>query len=227
MKKALVALALLVPLGAQAADLPVLPPLKAPLLPSTLCTTTSCSGFYVGVDLTGMGSNLDILGSGLNGSVFAGGMMIGGHAGYQLWNGAYFAAVEAGCAYDMMQNLNAIGGTPNNRFLCMEKVKAGAQLAGLFGVGTGAQAVPSQGPIPINIPALLQNSLMSPFVVLGAAERYSRTGMVTGAGASFVLSSNISTTFEYNHINYNKGNVTPVATLNTEDLVRASIDYHF
>lgn len=195
--------------------------------PATLCTTTMCTGFYAGVDLSGAGSNLDILGSGISGSVFAGGIQLGAHAGYQLWNGAYFAAVEAGCAYDMTQNLNALGGTPNNRFLCQEVVKAGAQLAGLFGIGGGAQAVPSQGPVPINVPALLANSLMSPFVTIGAAERYSKTGMVTGAGASFVLSSNVSTTIEYRHISYNKGPINPMVTLDTENLVRASIDYHF
>ena len=212
---------------AVAADLPVLP-LKAPIAaPKTLCTLTDCSGFYAGADISGMGSNLDILGSGINGSVFAGGMMFGVHAGYQLWNGAYFAAGEVGCAYDAMQNLNALGGTPSNRFMCREKAKVGMQLAGVFGIGTGAQAVPSQGPVPINIPALLQNSLMSPFVVLGAVERFNKTGMVSGAGASFLLSANWSTTIEYNHLNFTKGQITPIATLDTEDIVRASLDSHF
>lgn len=225
MKKLLLGLALLAS-PAYAADLPI--PRKAvAVAPATLCSVTSCTGFYAGVDVTGMGSNLDILGSGINGSVFAGGMMIGAHAGYQLWNGAYFIAGEAGCSYDVSQRLSALGGGPSDKYICQEVLKAGMQLAGLFGIGQGAPAAPSQGPVPINIPALLQNSLMSPFVTMGAAQRHNKNGLVTGAGANFVLSSNWSTTFEYRHINYQKGEVAPGMVLDTENLVRVSFDYHF
>lgn len=206
-----------IPASARAA---VLPP------PAEPCTVTQCSGLYVGVDLTGINSNLDILGSGLAGSFGAGGQMLGVHGGYQLWNGTYFAAVEAGCAYNLTQNFNAVGSDPSNKFLCTELIKGGFALSGLFGIGSGAAATPSQGPVPINIPAALLNSLTSPYFIVGAAQRFSKNGFVSGAGAEFVLAQGINVGAEYLHINYN-AQVNPIVTLDTENLFRIYLNRKF
>src|SRR5947209_18566166 len=95
--KILPALLALGTVPAIAADLPVAT--KAPAYVPT-CTVANCTGFYIGGHIEGEGSNADIIGSGINGSIFAGGAGLGIHAGYQLWNGQFFAAGEVGGTYD-------------------------------------------------------------------------------------------------------------------------------
>lgn len=213
---------------AQAGDIKVPANARAAVFPPPAdpCTVTQCSGLYVGVDLTGINSNLDILGSGIAGSFGAGGQMLGIHGGYQLWNGTWFAAAEVGCAYNLTQNFNALGTDPSNKFLCTELIKGGFALSGLFGIGSGAAATPSQGPVPINIPAALLNSLTSPYFIVGAAQRFSKNGFVSGAGAEFVLAQGINVGAEYLHINYN-AQVNPVLTLDTENLFRIYLNRKF
>lgn len=212
-------------LPAAAADLPAKPRLLAS---PAQCTSTACSGFYLGLDVTGMGSNLDVLGSGVRGSLFAGGMNLGGHVGYQVWNGALFGAAEVGCAYDVAQNVGAVGGNPTSRLLCTELVKLGGSLTGLLGGGlAGAPAAPSQGPVAVNVPASLANALVSPYVTIGAAQRHQKTGFAAGAGALFLVSANWNVSLEYLHINYNNAQVGPTTTLDTENLVRIGLNYHF
>lgn len=213
------------PVETRAADLPV----KALTLPrvASPCTVAACSGFYVGVDAAGLNSNLDIIGSGLAGSIGAGGMQLGVHAGYQAWNGPWFGAVEVGASYDMLKNIPAVGGSVSNRFLTTELVKVGGMLGALFGAPQPAQAAPSQGPVPINVPSALANSLVSPYMILGAAQRFSKTGFVSGAGMQFVVSQNVNASVDYLHIQYNHPQVTPLETLDTENIMRASINYHF
>src|SRR5262249_29833108 len=73
---------------ALAADMPAKAAAAQPAQPS--CTPQVCSGFYIGGNLIGVGSNIDVLGSGINNSVFAGGAMLGANLGYQFWNGRMF-----------------------------------------------------------------------------------------------------------------------------------------
>lgn len=225
MKRLILALSLLAT-PAFAADLPV-KALVAPPVPN--CDITRCSGFYVGLNVTGVGTNLDLIGGGLGGSVNANGTLLGGHVGYQAWNGQWFGAVEAGCAYDLTQKVDAIGGTNSNRFLCTEVVKAGGLLGSLLGTGWGnpAPAAPSQGALPFNIPATLSSALVSPYVTLGAAQRFGKSGFVSGAGAQFIISANWNIGLEYMHIRYNRQQVTEFQELDTENLIRMSVNYHF
>ena len=76
LKLLLLTLMVLLPVSAVAADLPV-----KNATPSKTWTTTSATGCYLGANVMGVGSNLDIIGSGINGSVFAGGALLGGTAG--------------------------------------------------------------------------------------------------------------------------------------------------
>ena len=82
MKKLLLGAAAVIAFAAPAvaADLPARPYTKAPAYtaPEAVYNWT---GFYIGGHLEGEGSNADILGSGINGSVFANGAGLGGHRG--------------------------------------------------------------------------------------------------------------------------------------------------
>ncbi len=211
---------------AQAADMPAKAPASSALMFD--CSKNSyCVGPYVGARLTGLNSNLDILGSGLGGSFGAGGMAIGGNAGFQLWNGNYFAAIEAAIDYDMT-GPNGFG----SRLLATEGVKLGMNLAGFFGLQQGATPAPSAGgPLSgISIPATLMSSLTSPYISTGAAQRFDETGTYFGAGLQFLIASQITADADYKHVMYDKSvmanGVTP-AVLDKEDRLTIGLNYHF
>lgn len=196
--------------------------------PVNTCTLVMCSGFYVGVDLTGLGTNVD-LNNGAS-KLFAGGTMLGGHAGYQLWNGTYFAAVEAGCAFETANNLNVTGsGGLRHKYLCTELVKLGAGLNGLFGASATPSTAPSQGPTPINIPASIAHMLAAPYVTAGAAQRLGKTGTAVGAGAEFILAQGWNLSLEYLRITYpGKGPViSPDEAIDNENLIRLTLNRKF
>lgn len=226
MKKFLLAGAALLALAttSHAADMGVKPLLfKAPVV---TCTQMSCSGWFVSADLTGVGSNADIIGQGLSNSVFAGGGMIGGSFGYQFWNGTYFGAVEAGCSYDASSTFTLAG---NKRYFCNQTIKLGGALSGL--IPTSAPT-PSQGPASISIPSALENALIAPYVLVGAAERPWGTGWDTGAGAQFIIASGWNLKLEYHYIKYGTGSTAPISTglvttASTENLVRLGLQKMF
>jgi opacity protein-like surface antigen len=191
----------------QAADVGV-PVLKAPALKQSTCTVTDCSGLFVGFNVAGVGSNLDILGSGINNSVFAGGGMIGGNAGYQLWNGQFFAAAEF--SVDARFNTN-MAGAPNDKFLALGLVKAGAALGNLFGAGTpGTTTSPTPSQAPINLAIIPGTAMLSPYALLGGAWSQRGTGWATGAGSEFLLAKGWNLDVKYIHINYAGGQTTAI-----------------
>ena len=214
MKKLALALSLLAT-PASAADLPV--KAKAFSITTSGCTITSCSGWYAGIGLSGDGTNANIIGNGFNGSVFAAGMGLDVHAGYQLWNGTYFAAVEAGIGnqFQPTQSISSLG----NSLEGYEKVKLGIGLSGLLG-GSVAPATPSQAPTAINIPSTIANTLMSPYVQIGAQQRKGISQMISGAGAEFLLASHWNLDIGYTY-------APAVGTLSSENKVKLSVDYHF
>src|SRR5262249_47103460 len=140
------------------------------------CTPTSCSGWYAGGALVGFGGNADILGNGINGSIFAGGGAIGLDVGYELWNGQWFAAAEFNALYESNPNAGATN-FPQGGFLGVMQVKLGGNAAALFG---GSTPAPSQG--PISVPQVLLNSVISPYVQFGDAIRKGSSQWVSGAG---------------------------------------------
>ncbi len=208
LKLLLLTLMVLLPVSAVAADLPV-----KNAAPSKTWTTTSATGCYLGVNVMGVGSNLDIIGSGINGSVFAGGALLGGTAGCQLWNNNLFAAVEADVDYDTNSNFALAG---QARWYAGEYVKLGMGIPNSF---FNANA-------PITIPGQLEQYLISPYALVGSAERPWGTGFASGAGAAFAIGGPYELDVRYMHINYH-ASINPTTGLNSEDLVRVGVVRHF
>lgn len=214
---ALAAFLFVAPSAAYAADLM---PTKAQAKYSAApCTTLDCSGFMVGANLVGTGSNLDIIGSGINGSVFSGGGLIGLDAGGQLWNGQYFAGAMASLDLDANVSSNVHSG----RYLAMGLFQLGVGLSGIFNPVSG-----NPGPGPITIPQQIAGALLSPYVEFGVAIRPRGTAWVSGAGAEFRLSDYYALRLDYLHLNYAHDNVStmPIGVVdqsNVENLVKATL----
>lgn len=203
---------------ARAADL--LPVKGIQALPTINCTQQNCSGWYFGANLMGNGTNADIIGNGINGSIFAAGGMVGVDAGYQLWNGTFFAAAEVIADYDATGGISS-GGKP--RYFFAQLVKAGMGLQNLF----SAQPTPSQGPVPITVPTSLQASLISPYIQVGAVERPWGTGWATGAGATFVVGGGYNLDLSYLYTKYGNGTVSPTQDIKNESLIKLSLNRMF
>lgn len=205
---------LAMPAPALAADLsPML--LKAPVH-ATDCTRLDCTGWIIGANIIGTGSNLDILGSGVNGSVFAGGGLIGVDGGFQFWNGKYFAGALA--SIDLDANMN--GKAQNGRYLAMGLFQAGIGLTGVFA------SDPTTG--PVGIPSQIASALLSPYLQFGVAERARGTAWVSGAGAEFGLSKTWVLRLDYLRLNYAHDTtaVVPLGVVDqsaTENLVKATL----
>lgn len=193
----------------------------APYVPT--CTVANCTGWYVGGHVEGEGGNADILGSGINGSIFAGGAGLGAHAGYQFWNGNFFAAGELGGTYDVGSR-TVIGNLANVKPYSVEYLaKFGVGLNGFFNSGP---ATPSQG--PVNIFQNLNAALVSPYAIVGGRTRNFGTGLASGAGMEYTLGGGWNAYAEYLHVNYNQtvNGLAPVS-IGTENIVRAGINRKF
>jgi opacity protein-like surface antigen len=216
MRKLLLATALLLPVGAQAADLRL--PVKAPLAAVPVCTTSFCTGFYFGAGFDGNGSNADILGSGLSGSVFAAGAVPSVQAGYQLWNGTLFLAGEVGAGYVIpsASTINSVSVDPAQKgWLAYQEAQLGGTLSGLLGTGSTAVTVPNG----------LLVDLIAPYVALGVAEEQHATGLETGAGAKFVITPNGVLDVGYRYIPFNS--TVLGVTQKADNLVRVRFSYIF
>lgn len=180
------------------------------------CTIQNCSGFYVGAGLTGNGTNADIVGNGINGSVFAEGGMIDLHTGYQLWNGQFFAALEAGVGYQYTNGGVALAGTNVTGY---EIVKLGYGLQGLINNSTST-TVPGQAPTAITVPASIENALMSPYIAMGGIQTRGVSVWANGAGAEFWLASHYNLDLRYMYAASQQG-LAPVQQ------VTLGVNYHF
>lgn len=189
------ALAVLGPQVAHAADMAV----KAqPNIVGTIggCVPQSCSGWYAGFGILGDGSNADIVGNGVNGSVFSTGGAIKIQGGYQLWNGNWFAAIEAGVGYEFTTNANANAPVLNaqgSRFIGTELVKLGYNF---FPSPQVAQPAPGQSPVPLTVPANLLAS-STPYLTFGGMQRRGLNQWVSGAGIQTVIAAGWSTDVKY------------------------------
>ena len=201
--------------------------LKAPAYVQPVCSagsatmTPSCSGFYLGLNVQGIGSNLDILGSGINNSVFAGGGLVGLDAGYQFWNGTFFLAGEGQFDYDFQgSGLNA---EPfNQRWSGDVLAKAGVGLSNILGIGqpnTTGPATSSQGPISLAV--IPGTAFMSPYAVVGGAFKNNQQGWITGAGAEWILAQGWNLDIFYHHINWN---ATPTGVVGSSLVTPSTIE---
>lgn len=198
-------------------------PLPAPAFAAVQqndCVQASCSGPYLGANLINDGANFDVIGSGLQG-LASNGMMFGAQAGYQFWNGQWFAAIEGDA--ELTLSLNAPSNTGvgfHNSYLLAGQVKIGYSLAQLFGGATTGTAAPS-------LPAQLQNALMSPYIAVGICDRPWGAGFCTGAGVQALLAQNWTLDAEYLHVNYNNAAVDSNTTEQTENLFLIGVSRHF
>jgi opacity protein-like surface antigen len=184
-------------LSAQAADLKI----KAPAYVAPTCTATDCSGWYAGVNLQGLGSNLDILGSGINNSVFAAGGVLGVTAGYQFWNGQFFFAPEINGGINV--NPGGVSGAVGSHSLeGSVLLKAGVALTNVIGIGqpgTAGNGTPSQG---INLAIIPGTTMLSPYGVIGDSFKAGENGWTGGAGTVFNLAKGWNLDVYYHRIQW-------------------------
>lgn len=187
------------------------------------CTPTSCTGFYVGGQIGGAGTNADVIGNGVNGSVFAGGGIAAVNAGYQYAAGNWFAAAEAAVGYQFqtgatVQNIaGASSGIQGNGsgFLAYQIVKAGGNLSALLGDAP-----------PISISPKLKDALISPYVLVGGVERSFATGWATGAGATFDIGPRTFVDVKYMYVSYGPSS-KGAFQLSNENLLFVGLNYKF
>ena len=204
-----------------AADLPA--KAQASAAPIT-CSTTQCSGAYAGFDIEGAGPIATGQADLTNGAG------IGGHFGYQVWNGSLYAAIEVGAmGYFGASTFTPAPGLtvgPGN-WSATYIAKVGYGLQGFF--NSGNVTAPSQG-----LFANLSQNLITPYVEVGGRTRGfegigAKTGFAAGAGLEYTLGNRWKLNIDYLHIDYNQtGNAggTPVS-IGTENVARAAVSYMF
>jgi len=220
---AAIAAAVFLSVQARAAD--VGSPAKAPAATVPPCTVgtastpLSCSGFYVGAGLAGEGSNADIIGNGINGSVFAGGMTPFVDGGYQYAQGNWMFGAELDLGYTMGSKA-AVGGTglSANGFKMTEFFKVGGNLAGLLGSQT-----------PATVPPLLASAVLAPYAGIGATQWWllassPAIGTVSGAGFEFDIGPRMFGDLRYTYTNYGGATAHGLAIQNDQSLM-VTINY--
>lgn len=220
----LVAYALLSGSPAKAADNTPAPAgvaaINQALASGSTCTPTSCTGFYAGFGLGGNGSNANIIGNGINGSVFAGGVLPFADAGYLYRQGNWLMGAELGAGYQLVSGVSVNGvGANENGFWSYQVVKAGGDVSALFG-----------GQAPITVPPQLANALISLYAQIGIAEHrfagFWATGLASGAGALFDIGPHSFIDLSYMNIQYN----APAGALLTPgpaNIVKVGFNYKF
>jgi hypothetical protein len=206
----------------KAADLAVKLPMKAvayaPCQLATAATPLSCSGFYAGAGLGGEGSNADIIGSGVVGSVFAGGITPTIDAGYQYIQGNWIfgAELDVGYAVGTKAVINGIGNGFNG-FRITEDFKGGGNLGALFG-----------NVAPITVPPALANSVLGLYAHVGTTQWQLpgawANGVVSGAGVLFDISPRLFGDLRYSYTNFSSARAGGVI-INDDNAVMATINY--
>lgn len=171
------------------------PVFKASSLVRAPCAAGSCSGWYAGFGILGDGSNADVIGNGINGSVFSTGGALKVQGGYQLWNGSWFAAIEGSAGYEFTTNSSAgtVANAGGSRFIGTELVKLGYNF---FPSTQSAVVSPSQSPIPLSVPANLLAS-STPYMVFGGMQRRGISEWVSGAGVQTIIAAGWSSDVKY------------------------------
>lgn len=208
--------------AAVAADLSTLPVKAAPVVASSIinapCSIAGCSGFYLGAEISGSGSGVNVLNLA---SLNANGTGMGINGGYQFFNGTYWLGAKVSADYDVGQQNPSVGGqtlTSSNKFFAFEGVEVGGNLAQLFGL------------TPINLPGPLANAV--PTVLVGACQHGSLTGYCAGAAAHFFIpNSRFTVDVQYLNAQYGQtqtGTVVGVpVTQSTENRGTFGFSYHF
>jgi opacity protein-like surface antigen len=207
---------------AMAADLPAKArPIAAvtdPCTVATAATPLSCTGAYVGGGLAGQGSNADIIGSGVSGSVFAGGMTPTIDAGYLYAKGniVFGAEFDVGYSFATKAAANTVGNSFNG-FRITEDFQAGGNLSGLLGTQT-----------PITIPASLANSVIAPYIHVGTTQWQLpgawANGVESGAGVWADLGPRIMANLKYTYTNFSSARAGGLI-INDDNSLMVTINY--
>jgi hypothetical protein len=185
--------------------------LKAPAASST-CTVTNCPNmFWLGGGLGGVGSNIDIIGSGLDNSVFADGMAPFADAEWMNWNGTVLLGVDIGGGYQFAQP-TSIGGNSANQSggIGWMMAEAGGSLSQLFGQST-----------PVTILGALQTNLITLYGAAGPVFSNGTTLPGLRAGAKYLVGPNLQLDMAYTYANDQKDNTKNV------QLVTIGLKYGF
>jgi hypothetical protein len=158
------------------------------------CTPQNCIGITAGFNVEGAGTNFDVLGQGLNGSINSAGFGFGAQFGYQYWDSKYYLSGRLYLDYDTIPS--AVPGGFNTGYVhTMEVACIGANLFG----STAAPPVP-----PASFPQSLLNQLTAPCLALGLDQRWGHhQGTVAGGKLQYVLASDAVLDLGYYHVNYN------------------------
>jgi opacity protein-like surface antigen len=209
--------------SAFAADLPVKAPPKYKAVPGvgTPCQTgpTSCTGPYVGAGLAGVASSMNIIGGGLDGSLFAGGGMPQAAFGYLFANGSFLFNVEVdgGYQYNVNANLNGQSGGLTGAMV-QEEVDFGISTNTLF---QGSTSNPN--PFSLSFP------LISPYIGAGGVQGniFKPAGAwETGAGVFLDVNANWFIKTGYEYISWGSS-TNGVAQTSGENLVFLRANYKF
>lgn len=220
MKRLLGILALaLISSAAVAADLPVkavaIPNVTAPV---PACSAAGCTGFFVGAELSGSGSGVNVLNLA---SLNANGTYMGATGGYQFFNGTYWLGAKVSASYAVGQQNPNVGGvtlTSSNKFFAFEGVEFGGNLSSMFNIA------------PINLPGPLATAV--PTVLIGACQNGRLTGYCAGAAAHFFIpNSKFTVDVTYLNAQYGQTTVGSVAgvpvTQSVENRGTFGFSYHF
>jgi hypothetical protein len=200
-----------------AADLSV----KAPSAAYTGCVPQNCSGWYGGFGFAGAGSNIDIIGGGLNQSVFSAGGIVKAQGGYQLWYGNWFAALDLSIGGEFTTtNSASVNIVPNERgrskLFGSEMIKLGYNF---FPSSQSAQVLPAQSPTALLVPANLF-AASTPYIKCGGEQRRGISAGACGAGFQTVIAQ--GWTSDVSYLNSPSQNGLPA-----DNLVMIEVNKHF
>lgn len=196
--------------SALAADISTKAPTSAAILTTAPCSAASCSGFFVGAEISGSGTGVNVLDLG---SLNAAGTFMGGNVGYQFYNGTYWLGVKASVDYQIGSTSSQLTPGLSNIF-AFEGVEVGGNLATLFSIA------------PIVLPGPLSTAV--PTILIGACQHGNLNGYCAGAAAHFFV-PNSKFTIDVNYLNaqYGPTAVSPNATASTENRGTFGFSYHF
>lgn len=196
--------------SAFAADMPRKAAL-APLFQATTCTLQNCIGWHVGFDVVNSGSGVNVLNLG---TLNENGTFLGLDGGYQYYDGRFWFGADALVSYNLA-NQGSVGGWGN--LFAAETVSLGGDLFGAFGL-----APPQQN----NFLATITSAV--PTVDIGACQHGNATGYCAGATLHYLLPNTpLELKIRYINAQYGTTQISPVSSVNNENMVLFGGTYHF
>lgn len=199
----------------------VLPKQVLAALGSSPCTPTSCTGWYIGAGIGGIGTSLNVIGNGLNGSLLAGGFLPELNGGYMYADGKWMFGAHVSAAYQTQTSVTAAGVSGNQQgFLLTEGVRFGGNVNQLLGITTPA----------VTIPPALANSLITLYAGGGVAQHQlpSAGAFAVGAysefGALFDIGPHSFVDANYRNYQYGATQNGPIS-FNNANVVTLSFHY--